>query len=70
MLGKVENAYKRFGLGKHLLEFCAGLGPYLMKHQTNITGFIHPTHKTEEEKRIARNKKAVKRYAARKAVSK
>lgn len=61
LLGKVENAYKRFGVSTHLMEFCAGLGPYLMKHQMNITGFIHPTHKTEDEKRVARNMKAVKK---------
>jgi hypothetical protein len=45
-----------------------------MRHSTNITGLLHPTHYTEDEKRLKRNKKAVqkaaqKRAATRKAVT-
>ncbi len=69
MLGKVENAIGRFGLQGHILEFAAGLGPYLMNGRTNTTGYIYPTHKTSEEKRVAKNTKARKvRASAKKGV--
>ncbi|WCA46218.1 recombination DNA endonuclease [Caulobacter phage DCM] len=67
LLGKVENNAGRFGVAGHLMEFCFGIGPYLQKHKFPITGLIHPTHKTEDEKRIARNAKARKTRAAAKA---
>lgn len=68
VLGKVENAVGRFGLTKHFVEWCAGLGAYINRHKTtNITGYIYPTHKTEDEKRLARNAKAVKKRAAERA---
>jgi hypothetical protein len=42
------------------------LAQYLAKHSTNITGLTHPTYKTEDEKRIARNTKARKVRAEKK----
>lgn len=63
LLGKVENNAARFGV-KSLPAFLHGAAGYIQRHLTNITGLIHPTHKTEDEKRIARNKKAVIRRAA------
>lgn len=66
LLGKVENNAARFGV-KNIAAFGAGIGAYLQKHATNITGLLHPTHKTEEEKRIQRNKKAREATAKRKA---
>lgn len=63
LLGKVENNYRRYGL-QNLAAFCNGLAPYLQKHVTNVTGLIHPTHKTEEQKRERRNTLARKRRAA------
>lgn len=65
LLGKVENNYKRYGV-RHLAAFCAGLAPYLQLHMTNQTMLIHPTHKTEDEKRLARNAKARKARAIKK----
>ena len=62
LLGKVENNYKRYGV-RHLGAFCAGLAPYLQRHVTNLTGLLHPSHKTEDEKREQRNAKARKRRA-------
>lgn len=71
LLGKVENNHARFGMSKgNLPAFLHGAAKYLQKHSTNITGLIHPTHKTEDEKRIARNKKAVQRRAAAKPKAK
>lgn len=62
LLGKVENNQVRFGV-RDLAAFCHGTAAYLQKHMTNITGMIHSTHLTEDEKRIKRNKQAVKRRA-------
>jgi hypothetical protein len=67
LLGKVENNAGRFGVAGHLIEWCMGLGAYLQAHKTNITGMIHPTHLTEDEKRVKKNEKARKaRVTARK----
>lgn len=57
-LGVVENGAKRFGFMSRIIQFCMGLGAYLRKHEENVTGYIHPTHKTEDEKRLLRNKRA------------
>ncbi len=40
------------------LEWLTSLVDYLTKHQEPQTPFLHPTFKTEEEKRRARNKRA------------
>jgi len=56
LLGKVENNAARFGV-KDLAAFSNGVARYLMIHKTNITGLLHPTHKTADEKRLAANKK-------------
>jgi hypothetical protein len=57
LLGKVENNYKRYGV-RNLGAFLNNANSYLQKHETNQTGLIHPTHKTDDEKRLARNKRA------------
>lgn len=57
LLGKVENNFRRYGV-KNLAAFCSGLAPYLSLHSTNRTGLLHPTHKTDDEKRERRNKLA------------
>lgn len=68
MLGKVENNAARFGV-KNMPAFLHGAAGYLQRHATNITGLIHPTHYTDDEKRLKRNAKAVKaRVAKRKPV--
>ncbi len=67
LLGKVENNAARFGV-RSLPAFLHGAAKYLQIHTTNITGLTHPTHKTLDEKRLARNKAAVtKRAKAKKA---
>lgn len=63
LLGKVENNAARFGV-RSLPAFLHGAAGYLQRHATNITGMIHPTYKTADEKRIARNTKAAKKRAA------
>lgn len=68
LLGKVENNHARFGVSKlNLPAFLHGAASYLQKHKTNITGLIHPTHKTEDEKRLLRNKRAKIARAKKKA---
>lgn len=57
LLGKVENNAGRYGV-REVAAFCMGLAPYLTKHMVNITGYVHPTHKTPDEKRLLRNKRA------------
>lgn len=56
LLGKVENNAARFGV-KDLAAFCHGVAKYTQIHKTNITGMLHPTHLTADEKRIKLNKK-------------
>ncbi len=65
LLGKVENNAPRYGV-RNLLAFCQGAGKYLLSHMTNITGMVHPKHKTEDEKRELRNKRARMARAAKK----
>jgi hypothetical protein len=57
LLGKVENNYKRYGV-MNLSAFLNGAAAYLQRHTTNQTGWLHNTHKTDDEKRINRNAKA------------
>jgi hypothetical protein len=57
LLGKVENNAARYGV-PNVSAFGAGLGPYLARHMTNKHGLLHPTFKTEDEKRLLRNKRA------------
>lgn len=62
LLGKVENNHKRYGVDS-VAAFGAGLGRYLSTHLTNITGLLHPSHKSEEEKRLLKNTRARKARA-------
>ena len=63
LLGKLENNYKRYGV-VNLAAFANGVAAYLQRHLTNQTGYLHPSFKTEEEKREKRNKQARVRRAA------
>lgn len=65
LLGKVENNAPRYGV-RDVFAFCAGIPNYLRQHLTNITGYLHPTHKTEDEKRLLRNLRARKSRAKKK----
>lgn len=68
LLGKIENNAARNGLGKDtdLNTYLMRIPEYLAYGRRGGTGILHPTHKTEDEKRLARNKAAVKRRAAKK----
>ena len=57
LLGKLENNAARYGV-RDIGVFANGVAQYLRTHLTNITGLLHPTHKTPEEKRIRINMRA------------
>jgi hypothetical protein len=63
MEGKVFNRARRANKGGEL-EWLKNLVSYLERHSTpQHGGYIHPTYKTEEEKRLARNKRARQKRA-------
>ena len=67
----IEGRMKTLGYRSHKgvssAEYIIGLGKYLEKHQTPQYKFIHPTHTTDEQKRLLRNKKAREARARKKA---
>jgi hypothetical protein len=65
LLGKIENNYKRYGMTlPEVIAMGKNLGSYLTKNYGDMP--LHPTHKTEDEKRLARNAKARKTRATKK----
>jgi hypothetical protein len=66
LLGKVENNFRRYGV-PNLSAFLHGTAAYLQR--TTPHAVQYPTHRTDEEKRIARNAKARKARAAKKEVA-
>ncbi len=68
LLGKLENNYKRYGV-VNLAAFSNGVAAYLQRHQTNVTGLLHPTYKTDDEKRVRRNTLAKKARATKKVTA-
>lgn len=68
VLGKVENSYRRYGV-QNLPAFLNGASAYLQKHSTPQHNLLYPSHKTEDEKRLKRNAKAVKARGLKKVSS-
>ena len=66
MLGKLENNAARYGV-HNIGVFTNGVAAYLRLHLTNTTGYIHPTHRTPDEKRILRNARARKARATKRS---
>lgn len=64
-LGKIENWSHRIGRGVDGKRFLANTLTYLTHHAAHPSGTKYPTFKTEDEKRLLRNKRA--RTARRKA---
>jgi hypothetical protein len=63
--GKVFNLVNRAKRTLVHKDWLGRLILYWIKHETDQTGLYHPLYKTEDEKRLRRNKKArVKRAAA------
>ena len=65
LLGKLENNAARYGV-RDIGLFTNGVANYLRIHAVNVTGLLHPSYKTEEEKRERRNAKARAARAKRK----
>lgn len=57
LLGKLENNAARYGVSS-IGTFANGVAGYLRVHMVNVTNLLHPTYKTDEEKRLLRNKRA------------
>ena len=69
MLGKIENNAPRNGLrGNDLNTYLMNIPAYLAFGSQGGTGILHPSHKTADEKRLAKNAAAVKKRAAVKKV--
>ncbi len=66
LLGKLENNAARYGV-PNIGVFTNGVAAYLRLHLTNTTGYIHPTHRTPDEKRILRNARARKARATKRS---
>jgi hypothetical protein len=65
--GKIKSAAVRYGQGNDgYLEWLENLVAYIKHHQANPSKLMYPSHKTDEEKRLARNAKARKRRKANK----
>ena len=67
--GKVRQAAKACSRTLTEAEWLMNLAEYWAKHETPQTKYIHPTHKTEDEKRLARNKRERLRRARAKAAA-
>ena len=65
LLGKCENNYRRYGLSLPMLRAMApAVAEYIAKdYSANV---LYPTHRTEDEKRELRNKRARETRAAKK----
>ena len=62
--GKIANRVNRAKRDLTIEEWLANLAAYWSKHKTAATPYIHPTHKTKDEKRLAINAKARRTRAA------
>lgn len=56
--GRVKSKAKMGHTGVAPADFIIGLGKYLEKHKKPQTKLIYPSHRTDEEKRLERNRKA------------
>lgn len=68
LLGKIENNYRRYGVSLPMLRSMApAVAAYIEKdYSANV---FYPTHRTEDEKRELRNKRAREARAKRKEQS-
>lgn len=65
VLGKIENWPERIGQGVNGRAYLKNVVAYLDYHDAHPSGIKHNTHRTDDEKRLLRNKRA--RLARRKA---
>jgi hypothetical protein len=65
--GKIKRLANGYGKTKDTKVFLQALVDYYNEHENNPSGLIHPTHKDDDAKRLARNAKARKARAKKKA---
>lgn len=66
--GRIKAMAVRYGGGKEgCVQWLLNLAAYWKHHETPRFNFLHPTHLTDDEKRIATNLKAKKKRAKVKA---
>jgi len=65
--GQIKNKATTAKKDLTVLEWLTRLVDYLTKHETPQTPYMYPTHKTDDEKRLATNKKARMKRAREKA---
>lgn len=63
--GKIFNLCRRAKRNRTEADFLVSVFDYWMEHAGLADAPIHPTHKTDDEKRALRNKRARQRRAAR-----
>lgn len=63
VLGRLENWANRVGHGTDPVIFLRQCADYIEHHRDYPSNVLHPTYKTEDEKRLARNAKARKARA-------
>lgn len=68
--GKVKNSANRAKRDGTYLDWLKRLVAYLEHHSVPRTNLLHPTHKSLEEKRVLKNKRARLKRAAIKKVAK
>lgn len=56
--GKIKNLVVRARRGMEFTNYLGKIIMYWMHHSEDRTGLYHPTHKTDDEKRLLRNKRA------------
>jgi len=56
--GRIKALAQRGHTGISSEKYVIGLGAYLAAHVVPQYQYIHPSHKSEDDKRLARNKKA------------
>ncbi len=62
--GKIKNLVVRGRAGLTMDQYLQSIIDYWVHHEQRPTGIFHPLHKTDEERRVARNTKARKKRAA------
>ena len=68
MEGKIKNRVNRAKRELTQIQWLENLLSYWRLHEKAQTPYIHPTHKSDDEKRLARNKKARLARARKKAL--
>lgn len=63
--GKIKNAFTRYGGGLRtdIVDFLRNLADYLEHHRSNPRKFMYHLHRSSDEKRVLKNKRAKKKRA-------